>query len=95
MLIGFASGKLFELQDVKRKNLFIKIGLSALILFVVFRFINIYGDLVPWSSQKNGFYTFLSFMNITKYPPSLLFCLITLGIMFLILAFSECCKKQV
>ncbi len=92
MLIGFASGKLFE--NVKRKRLFIKIGLSTLILFMVLRFINIYGDSVPWSDQKNGLYTFLSFMNITKYPPSLLFCLITLGIMFLILAFSENAKYK-
>jgi uncharacterized membrane protein len=89
MLVGFACGKLFELQAAKRKNLFIKIGLSALLLFAVIRFINIYGDSVPWSAQKNSLYTFLSFMNVTKYPPSLLFCLITLGIMFLMLAVAE------
>ncbi|CAN5282973.1 hypothetical protein BH11BAC6_BH11BAC6_12270 [soil metagenome] len=39
--------------------------------------------------QKDAAYTFLSFMNVTKYPPSLLFCSVTLGIMFLILAFAE------
>ncbi|MEP7319448.1 MAG: heparan-alpha-glucosaminide N-acetyltransferase domain-containing protein [Panacibacter sp.] len=89
MLLGFASGKLFELPDAKRKKSFLKIGLSALLLFTVLRFINIYGDPSLWSTQKDGVYTFLSFMNVTKYPPSLLFCLITLGIMFLILAFAE------
>ena len=53
------------------------------------RFINIYGDPLLWSSQKNATFTFLSFMNVTKYPPSLLFDLVTLGIMFLIFAIAE------
>ena len=94
MLVGFASGKLFELPEDKRKSLFLKIGLSALLLFVLIRFVNIYGDPVQWSSQKNAVFTFLSFMNVAKYPPSLLFCLITLGIMFLILSFAEQAKGR-
>lgn len=89
MLVGFASGKFFELAEEKRKKLFIQIGLSALVLFVIFRCINIYGDPALWDSQRDALFTFLSFMNITKYPPSLLFCLTTLGIMFLLLAFAE------
>ncbi|MEJ7673761.1 MAG: hypothetical protein WKF59_13960 [Chitinophagaceae bacterium] len=95
MLVGFACGKLFELEAAKRKTLFIKIGLSALLLFIVIRFINIYGDPVQWSAQKNTLYTFLSFMNITKYPPSLLFCLITLALMFLMLAIAERANSRV
>ena len=94
MLVGFASGKLFELQQEKRKDIFIKIGLSALLLFAVIRFLNIYGDPVPWSIQKQDVFTFLSFMNVTKYPPSLVFCLVTLGIMFLILSLSDGKKKR-
>ncbi len=93
MLVGFASGKLFELPKGKRKKIFLEIGIAALLLFIVVRFINIYGDSVPWSAQKNAVYTFLSFMNVTKYPPSLVFCLITLGTMFLIFAFTENSKK--
>lgn len=89
MLVGFATGKFFALADEKRKHLFTKIGLSALVLFTIIRFVNIYGDQALWSVQKNAFFTFLSFMNVTKYPPSLLFCLVTLGIMFLLLAFAE------
>jgi len=89
MLVGFASGKLFELQQEKRKDIFIKIGLSALLLFAVIRFLNIYGDPVHWTIQKQDVFTFLSFMNVTKYPPSLVFCLVTLGIMFLILSLSD------
>ena len=95
MLVGFATGKLFELQPVRRKVLFAKIGWGALFLFVAIRFINIYGDPLPWSVQKQSVFTFLSFMNVTKYPPSLVFCLVTLGIMFLILSFSDGEKGKV
>jgi uncharacterized membrane protein len=89
MLVGFASGKLFELPENKRKRIFLRIGAGALLLFILLRFINIYGDPVKWSSQKTAIFSFLSFMNITKYPPSLIFCLFTLGIMFLILAIAQ------
>ncbi len=89
MLVGFASGKFFDLEIEKRKKLFIKIGCSALALFVVIRFLNIYGDPALWKLQKDAVFTFLSFINVTKYPPSLLFCLLNLGIMFLLLAFAD------
>ncbi|HRI22519.1 MAG TPA: hypothetical protein PLA68_16270, partial [Panacibacter sp.] len=89
MLVGFACGKLFELPVDIRKMQFLKIGSGALLLFIILRFINMYGEPVPWSPQKDAVYTFLSFINVTKYPPSLLFCLITLGIMFFVLAFAE------
>jgi uncharacterized membrane protein len=94
MLAGFAAGKFFQLSSSIRKKIFLRIGLAALTLFIIIRFINIYGDSFPWSVQKNGLYTFLSFINITKYPPSLLFCLLTLGVMFLILRFSEGLKNK-
>lgn len=89
MLVGFATGKFFEWTEEKRKQLFTKIGLSALVLFIIIRFVNIYGDPALWTTHKNVVFTFLSFINVTKYPPSLLFCLATLGIMFLLLAFAE------
>jgi len=94
MLVGFASGKFFELPDVKRKKLFVQIGVASLLLFVAIRVINIYGDSLPWVAQKNNLLSFFSFINVTKYPPSLLFCLVTLGIMFLILAFAENTKNR-
>ncbi|MWB95415.1 DUF1624 domain-containing protein [Flavobacterium sp. GA093] len=89
MLIGFASGRFFATEITARKKTFLTIGLGALLLFIVIRFINIYGDPVLWATQKDAVFTFLSFMNVTKYPPSLLFCLVTLGILFLLLAFAE------
>ena len=89
MLVGFATGKIFTMAADIRKNVLLKIGLFALLLFAILRFINIYGDPIAWSQQKDSLYTFLSFINVTKYPPSLLFSLITLGIMLLILAFAD------
>ncbi len=89
LLTGFASGKLFMRPIEKRNIIFLRIGAAAILLFIIARYINIYGDPFPWSLQKSNLFTFLSFMNITKYPPSLLFCLITLGIMFLLFARSE------
>ncbi|MFZ0280887.1 MAG: heparan-alpha-glucosaminide N-acetyltransferase domain-containing protein, partial [Bacteroidales bacterium] len=88
MLAGFATGHLFELPEAGRKRLFLVIGSAALLLFAGLRLINVFGDPSPWSEQKNSIYTFLSFLNTSKYPPSLLFILMTLGGMFLVLSFT-------
>ena len=53
-----------------------------------------YGDLIPWQVQTTALYTFLSFINVIKYPPSLQFCLLMLGIMFLILYAVEGAKNN-
>ena len=58
-------------------------------LFILLRFTNLYGDPFPWSQQQSPFYTFLSFIKINKYPPSLLYVLVTLGPAILFLAFAE------
>jgi len=94
MLAGYATGQLFELDPQKRKRFFLIIGTCALALFIIVRSINIYGDPSRWSVQKNNVFTLLSFINISKYPPSLLFCLVTSGIMFLILAFADGTKNK-
>lgn len=95
MMAGFGAGKFFELPESRRSALFLKIGMAALLFFIALRLINIYGDPVPWSVQKNSVYTFLSFMNVSKYPPSLLFCSATLGILFLMLAVGERIRNRV
>ena len=89
MLAGFASGELFEIPAEKRNKIFLRIGLAALSLFVIIRFINIYGDPSLWAHQKSALFTFLSFINTTKYPPSLLFTLLFLGITFLVVFISD------
>jgi uncharacterized membrane protein len=89
MLVGFAAGRLFALEIAKQKSVFLKIGIASIGLFIIFRLINIYGDPSPWSQQKDGLFTFLSFINVTKYPPSLDFSLLFLGVMFLILSAAQ------
>lgn len=89
LLAGYGFGVLFNRPQTERKNIFLKIGLISVALFFALRFINTYGDPTPWSEQKNNLFTLLSFINVTKYPPSLIFCLLTLGVMFLILALAE------
>jgi uncharacterized membrane protein len=86
MLLGYVIGPWFLHPPETRGNL-LKSGLFALGLFIVLRFLNIYGDTFPWSTQeRGGIYTFLSFINVTKNPPSLLFLSITLGIACILLA---------
>jgi uncharacterized membrane protein len=89
LLVGFCFGMLFNRPQQERKSIFLKIGLGSVALFLILRFINRYGDPAPWSAQESGLFTVLSFINVTKYPPSLIFSLLTLGAMFLILSFAE------
>jgi uncharacterized membrane protein len=55
------------------------LGLALTASFILLRFINIYGDPQRWSTQRSAAFTLLSFLNTTKYPPSLLYLLMTLG----------------
>jgi uncharacterized membrane protein len=97
MFCGYALGKLFEPQfdAAKRKRILIRIGFSLTLLFVVLRVINKYGDPVLWSEQRNEVYTFLSFLNVTKYPPSLMYLGMTLGPALILLAFFENIKNKI
>ena len=91
MALGYCLGQLFasSYSPEQRKSLFLKLGSAAIALFILIRIINIYGDPVPWAVQKNSFYTFLSFINFNKYPPSLDYLLVTLGTALLFLGFAE------
>jgi uncharacterized membrane protein len=89
MAAGYAFGRLYELDAQRRRHLLLIIGGTATALFVVLRAINVYGDPAEWSIQKNAVFTFLSFINTTKYPPSVLFLLMTLGPSLLALAAFE------
>jgi uncharacterized membrane protein len=92
MMLGYGFGKIMEFPD--RKKILNILGLSLIGLFVLLRFINVYGDPLPWTPQKNGFYTFLSFINVNKYPPSLLYMCITIGPALLMLSFLDTIKNR-
>ncbi|MEP7165455.1 MAG: heparan-alpha-glucosaminide N-acetyltransferase domain-containing protein [Ferruginibacter sp.] len=80
MLLGYCCGRLFtDIEPQRRKQLLLRIGIGAILFFVALRAANIYGDPGQWSRQKNAMATFFSFMNVQKYPPSLLFLCATIG----------------
>jgi uncharacterized membrane protein len=91
MLLGYCFGRLYtkEFTAELRKKWLLIIGTTATALFVIIRAINIYGDPESWSTQNSSTFTFLSFLNTTKYPPSLLYTLMTLGPSMIFLAFAE------
>lgn len=95
--LGYAAGPWFSssYDAAKRRANLWKCGAGALLGFVVLRLINGYGE-KPWSVGDSGIQTLMSFFNITKYPPSLLFICLTLGIGLLILiAFERGQEKSV
>lgn len=89
MLVGYALGTLYSKEAVKRKQALTAIALLLLSIFVIFRAFNIYGDPAPWSIQKNAMLSVISFLNVTKYPCSLMYLCMTLGIALLLLAKTE------
>jgi uncharacterized membrane protein len=89
MAVGYVFGVIYQLDAQRRRRWLLIIGGAATLLFIIIRAINLYGDPSPWSQQKNLIFTALSFLNTSKYPPSLLFLLMTLGPAILLLAFFE------
>lgn len=95
MMLGYCFGKLFtRYQGVQRKKILIGLGTGAILFFIVLRAFNGYGNPEHWSTQKNGIYTFLSFMDVRKYPPSLLYTCATIGPAILFLAFAGNVKNR-
>jgi uncharacterized membrane protein len=77
--LGFSLGRIFSWEAARRQIILLRLGLAMCAAFVVFRWLNYYGDPLPWSHQSSELYTVLSFVNTNKYQPSLLFLLMTLG----------------
>ncbi|WP_254413278.1 DUF1624 domain-containing protein [Dyadobacter diqingensis] len=94
MLTGYAAGKIFMQEESRRRKTLFLTGLGLLVFFVVLRFTNFYGDPSPWKVQKTPLFTLLSFINISKYPPSLLYASLTLGISFLVMAMADGVKNK-
>lgn len=81
MILGYHMGRLYQPEFDRKKRLKILLysGLTSIVLFVLLRSGNFYGDSSPWTIQSSSVFSFLSFLNLTKYPPSLLYLLITIG----------------
>ncbi|HET6851313.1 MAG TPA: heparan-alpha-glucosaminide N-acetyltransferase domain-containing protein [Pyrinomonadaceae bacterium] len=89
MAVGYAFGALYQWEARRRRRWLLIIGAETTALFIIIRAINVYGDPAKWSEQKNALFTVLSFVNTSKYPPSLLFLLMTLGPSILALLWFE------
>ena len=76
---GYGLGRMYEWPAARRRTFLLRLGIALTLAFVALRFANVYGDPVPWTLQGSAARTALSFLNATKYPPSLLFLLMTLG----------------
>jgi uncharacterized membrane protein len=76
---GYGLGQIYSWRSEQRRKFLLPMGLGLTAAFFVLRGINAYGNPVPWSTQRSAAFTALSFLNTTKYPPSLLYLLMTLG----------------
>lgn len=79
MGLGFCAGRLFDMEPARRSRWLLAGGAALTAAFVLLRASNLYGDPVPWSTEPSPVFTILSFLRATKYPPSLVFLLMTLG----------------
>lgn len=88
--LGYAMGPWFARGSdaPRRRRYLIGAGAIGLLGFLLLRLLNGYGE-QPWFSGETGVQTLMSFFNITKYPPSLLFLALTLGLGLLLLAAFE------
>jgi uncharacterized membrane protein len=89
MAAGYAFGRIYDFDAARRRRVLVLAGTAMVVAFIGIRATNIYGDPSLWQAQPTARFTLLSFVNTTKYPPSLLFLLMTLGPMLLVLAWLE------
>ncbi|QBZ98046.1 DUF1624 domain-containing protein [Flavobacterium sangjuense] len=97
MSLGYCFGSLYDssFDAAKRKKILNGLGIGSLVLFVILIALNTYGDPVKWTNYGNTSKTLMSIFNVSKYPPSLLYLLITLGCSLLFLANAEKLKGKV
>lgn len=89
MPLGYALAKLYKLPTEERQKRLIQLGLAVIGFFILIRALNGYGNPAPWHTQDSPLFTLWSFLNTTKYPPSLAFLAMTLGPGLIILGLAE------
>ncbi|MES2748345.1 MAG: heparan-alpha-glucosaminide N-acetyltransferase domain-containing protein [Bacteroidota bacterium] len=97
MALGYYFGAFYNstFDSTKRKKLFNLIGILAIFAFIILRFSNAYGDAKLYTDYETTAKDLISFFNLSKYPPSLLYLLMTLGTALLFLANAEKLKGKV
>jgi uncharacterized membrane protein len=98
MAAGYVFGSIYLLPKDRRAKLITKIGLVMTMAFIVLRLTNLYGNPPvglggvsqgPWQVQPTFEKTAILFLDVEKYPPSLQFLLMTLGLSLLLLAWLD------
>jgi len=89
MMAGYAAGEFMTWPATRRRKILLSLGAAGVFLFVVLRYLNFYGDPSRWSHQGTLVFTVMSFLNCTKYPPSLLYLLMALGPALVLLAILD------
>lgn len=91
ILLGYVAGPLYAryMAAGRRIRLLWLLGTGCLALLVLLRTFNLYGETLPWTAQGDAVRTLMDYLNFTKYPPSLDFLLLTLGIALLLMAWFE------
>ena len=89
--LGYCLGEVYSpsVEPVQRRKTLLSLGLGIIVLFILLRLSNLYGNPTPWAVQKNAVFTLMSFLNVAKYPPSLLYVLMTTGPALVFLALME------
>jgi uncharacterized membrane protein len=95
MALGYLLGRAYEWDAVRRQRLLLGVGVTLTVAFIALRYANGYGDPAPWTTQSTGVMTIASFLNVRKYPPSLLFLLMTLGPALMALSLAERARRRV
>ena len=91
ILLGYVAGPLYgkAMAPAQRARALTALGAGCLVLLALLRGFNIYGETLPWVQGQDFLHTLMSWLNFTKYPPSLDFLLLTLGVGFVLLALFE------
>ena len=95
MALGYVLADVYRWEPHRRIRLLMQTGIAATALFVMIRLANGYGDPAPWSTQRSAALTVASFLNTTKYPPSLDYLLMTVGPILVALALTEYARGRV
>jgi len=89
MALGFVLGGVYRWEAPRRRTFLVRVGLALIVGWLAVRFLNVYGDPTPWETYPDAAKTVMSFLNAEKYPPSLVFLLMTLGPTLLLLGLLD------
>lgn len=95
MALGYVLADVYQWDTTRRRRVLVRAGICLTVLFIIVRLLNRYGDPFPWLVQRTPALTVASFLNVTKYPPSLDFLLMTLGPILLALAVLDSAKGRI